>query len=66
MAVDVLCKAREILKNTYIFAYFVTQNNQSMMFEDNQRDLELATEQLSEYLEQEIFKDGKVYALTVS
>ncbi|XP_067947118.1 E3 ubiquitin-protein ligase ariadne-1-like [Watersipora subatra] len=57
-AVDVLCRARQILMNTYIFAYFVVQNNQSMMFEDNQRDLELSTEQLSEYLEREIFKDG--------
>ena len=58
-AVDVLCRARQILMNTYIFAYFVVQNNQSMMFEDNQRDLEFATEQLSEYLERDIFKDGK-------
>lgn len=61
MSVDVLCRAREILMNTYVFAYFVVQNNQSMIFEDNQRDLELATEQLSEYLEREIFKNGKLF-----
>lgn len=61
MAVDVLCRAREILMITYVFAYFVVQNNQSMMFEDNQRDLEVATEQLSGYLEREIFKDGMLY-----
>ena len=42
---------------TYAFAYYLKKNNQSAIFEDNQRDLETATEQLSEYLERDI--DGK-------
>lgn len=57
-ACDILSKARQLLMITYVFAYFVIQNNQSIIFEDNQRDLELATEQLSEYLERDIFKKG--------
>lgn len=58
MAVDTLCRARRTLVNTYVFAYFVKQNNQSIIFEDNQRDLEFSTEQLSEYLERDIFKSS--------
>ena len=58
-ACDVLCRARHLLMITYVFAYFVTQNNQSIIFEDNQRDLELATEHLSEYLERDTLKNGK-------
>lgn len=57
-AVDMLSKARRTLMNTYIFAYFVKQNNQTLIFEDNQRDLELATEHLSEYLERDIYKSA--------
>lgn len=56
MAVDMLCRARRTLMNTYVFAYFVSQSNQSIIFEDNQRDLELSTEKLSEYLERDIYK----------
>jgi len=59
LAVDVLCGARQTLMNTYIFAYFVVPTNQTMIFEENQRDLEVATEQLSEYLERDIFKRSK-------
>lgn len=39
---------------TYVFAYYLRKNNQSVIFEDNQRDLESATEKLSEFLEREI------------
>ncbi|XP_050403800.1 E3 ubiquitin-protein ligase arih1 [Patella vulgata] len=53
-AVDVLCQCRQTLMYTYVFAYFLRKNNQSIIFEDNQKDLEIATEQLSEYLERDI------------
>lgn len=53
-AVDVLCQCREVLMYTYIFAFYLKRNNQSLIFEDNQKDLENATEQLSEYLERDI------------
>lgn len=36
---------------TYVFAYYLRKNNQSLIFEANQKDLESATEKLSEYLE---------------
>lgn len=53
-AIDVLCKSRQILSATYVFAYFSDTSTQLMIFEDNQRDLETATEALSGCLENEI------------
>ncbi|KAI7863140.1 hypothetical protein BDF14DRAFT_1876392 [Spinellus fusiger] len=50
-AVDVTVKSRSTLKWTYVLAYYLSANNMSALFENNQRDLELATEQLSELLE---------------
>lgn len=43
---------------TYVFAYYLRKNNQSVIFEDNQRDLESATETLSEYLERDITSEN--------
>lgn len=43
---------------TYVFAYYLRKNNQSLIFEDNQRDLETATEKLSEYLERDITSEN--------
>uniref|UniRef100_A0AC34GXJ2 RBR-type E3 ubiquitin transferase n=1 Tax=Panagrolaimus sp. ES5 TaxID=591445 RepID=A0AC34GXJ2_9BILA len=53
-AVAVLNKCRRTLMYTYAFAYYLKSNNASNVFEDNQRDLETATEQLSEKLEREL------------
>lgn len=53
-AVDVLCQCRQTLRYTYAFAYYLKKNNHTQIFEDNQRDLEMATEKLSEYLERDI------------
>lgn len=57
-AVDVLCHCRQTLMYTYVFAYYLGKNNQSIIFEANQRDLESATETLSEYLERDITSDN--------
>ncbi|XP_054707104.1 E3 ubiquitin-protein ligase arih1-like [Uloborus diversus] len=57
-AVDVLCQCRQTLMYTYVFAYYLKKNNQSAIFEDNQSDLETATEQLSEYLERDITQEN--------
>lgn len=43
---------------TYPFAFYLRKNNQLAIFEDNQRDLESATETLSEYLEREITQEN--------
>ena len=43
---------------TYVFAYYLKKNNQSVIFEDNQKDVESATEKLSEYLEREITQEN--------
>ncbi|XP_013780319.1 E3 ubiquitin-protein ligase arih1-like [Limulus polyphemus] len=57
-AVDILCQCRQTLMYTYVFAYYLKKTNQSVIFEDNQRDLESATEKLSEYLEREITQEN--------
>ncbi|KAF8366390.1 hypothetical protein PRIPAC_84219 [Pristionchus pacificus] len=53
-AVDVLSECRRTLMFAYAFAYYVKQGNELFIFEDNQRDLEIATEQLSGFLEQDL------------
>lgn len=60
-AVDILCQCRQTLMYTYVFAYYLRKNNQSVIFEDNQRDLESATETLSEYLERDITGENLAY-----
>ncbi|XP_065829261.1 E3 ubiquitin-protein ligase arih1-like [Oscarella lobularis] len=53
-AVDVLCMSRETLMYTYVFAFYLKKNNQSVIFEENQKDVEMATETLSGYLERDM------------
>ncbi|KAI1712026.1 IBR domain, a half RING-finger domain-containing protein [Ditylenchus destructor] len=54
-AVDILGICRRTLMYTYAFAFYLVQgNNMTQLFEDNQQDLELATEKLSGYLENEL------------
>ncbi|XP_055676844.1 E3 ubiquitin-protein ligase ariadne-1 [Lutzomyia longipalpis] len=57
-AVDILCQCRQTLMYTYVFAYYLRKNNQSQIFEENQKDLESATEKLSEYLERDITSEN--------
>ncbi|MEQ2271169.1 E3 ubiquitin-protein ligase arih1l [Xenotaenia resolanae] len=57
-AVDVLCQCRSTLMFTYVFAFYLKKNNQSIIFENNQADLENATEVLSGYLERDISQDS--------
>uniref|UniRef100_A0A1L8DSV2 RBR-type E3 ubiquitin transferase n=1 Tax=Nyssomyia neivai TaxID=330878 RepID=A0A1L8DSV2_9DIPT len=57
-AVDILCQCRQTLMYTYVFAYYLRKNNQSLIFEENQKDLESATEKLSEYLERDITSEN--------
>jgi ariadne-1 len=51
-AVDIVIECRITLKYTYVLAYYLKYGNLTEIFEDNQRDLELATEQLGALLEQ--------------
>ncbi|KZT62032.1 hypothetical protein CALCODRAFT_490584 [Calocera cornea HHB12733] len=53
-AVDELVRCRTTLKWTYAMAFYLEKNNETIMFEDNQRDLERAVEELSELLESPI------------
>ncbi|KAI0630045.1 RING-5 domain-containing protein [Trametes polyzona] len=50
-AVDVVFRCRMTLKWTYAMAYYLALNNHKELFEDNQRDLERAVEELSELIE---------------
>lgn len=53
-AFEALQQCRRTLKYTYPFAYYLERSNQSEIFEQNQADLERATENLSGLLESEI------------
>lgn len=53
-AVDTLSECRRTMMYTYIFAYYLKRDNNSMIFEANQKDLEMATEQLSGFLERDL------------
>ncbi|KAJ7910942.1 hypothetical protein B0H13DRAFT_2328848 [Mycena leptocephala] len=53
-AVEEVDKCRMTLKWTYAMAYYLSKGNQKDLFEDNQRDLEKAVEDLSELLESPI------------
>ncbi len=53
-AVEVLKECRQTLMNTYALAFYMESNNHKQIFEDNQADLAIATERLSEYLESKI------------
>ncbi|KAH8832357.1 RING-5 domain-containing protein [Flagelloscypha sp. PMI_526] len=47
-------KCRGTLKWTYAMAYYLEKGNEKELFEDNQRDLERAVEELSELIEKPI------------
>ncbi|GAB7347581.1 hypothetical protein MBLNU459_g4464t3 [Dothideomycetes sp. NU459] len=50
-ASQALQQCRQTLKWTYAFAYYLARNNLTEIFEDNQKDLEMAVENLSEMFE---------------
>lgn len=54
IAVDVLRKSRKCLMFSYVFAFYLKKSNCAEIFEDNQGDLEGATEDLSMYLERKL------------
>ena len=56
-AVDTLSECRRTLMYTYVLAFYLKKNTQLELFEDNQSDLENATEILSQYLERDITKE---------
>lgn len=58
-AVDVTVQSRTTLKWTYAFAFYLKNTNETELFKDNQRDLEMATEQLSGLLDQPL-EVGKI------
>ncbi|KAG6038902.1 hypothetical protein E4U41_003549 [Claviceps citrina] len=53
-ASQALQTCRQTLKWTYAFAYYLARNNLTEIFEDNQKDLEMAVENLSEMFEKPI------------
>ncbi|EIW72066.1 hypothetical protein TREMEDRAFT_36398 [Tremella mesenterica DSM 1558] len=57
-AVETVIKARITLKWSYCMAFYLKRNNMTELFEDNQRDLERAVENLGFALEQNIEPDS--------
>jgi ariadne-1 len=53
-ASQALQRCRQTLKWTYAFAFYLARNNQTEIFEDNQKDLEMAVENLSEMFEKPV------------
>jgi len=53
-ALDEVLRCRMTLKWTYAMAYYLEKDNAKELFEDNQRDLEKAVEDLSELMESPI------------
>ena len=53
-AVQDLLECRRTLMLTYVFGFFYDKTAQMEIFEENQRDLENATEELSEFLERDL------------
>jgi ariadne-1 len=53
-ASQALQTCRQTLKWTYAFAFYLARNNLTAMFEDNQKDLEMAVEALSEMFEKPV------------
>lgn len=49
-----LQRCRQTLKWTYAFAFYLARNNVTEIFEDNQKDLEMAVESLSEMFERPV------------
>ncbi|BFZ56927.1 hypothetical protein PYCC9005_003977 [Savitreella phatthalungensis] len=56
-AVETLSACRRTLKWTYAFAFYLERSNATELFEDNQKDLEMAVEHLSELCEKPIIAD---------
>lgn len=52
-AFDSLMACRQILMLSYIFSYFAIECNDTVILEQNQRDLEIAVDTLSGYLQME-------------
>ena len=59
-ASQALQQCRQTLKWTYAFAFYLARNNQTEIFEDNQKDLEMAVENLSEMFEKPVPELAKV------
>ncbi|CAP37335.1 Protein CBR-ARI-1 [Caenorhabditis briggsae] len=59
-AVDVLSECRRTLMFTYAFAFYLQRDNNSIIFETNQKDLEMETEQLSGFLERDLDSENLV------
>lgn len=57
-ACETLKQCRLALMHTYVFAFFLVKNNEAEIFESNQKDLEMAAEELSGYLEGELRQDA--------
>uniref|UniRef100_A0A915EUT6 RBR-type E3 ubiquitin transferase n=1 Tax=Ditylenchus dipsaci TaxID=166011 RepID=A0A915EUT6_9BILA len=53
-SVLILTECRRTLMYTYALGFYLLPSNAKQLFEDNQQDLEVATEQLSEFLERDM------------
>jgi len=64
-ACRVLKDCRTTLMYTYVFAFYLQDDNQSAIFEGNQADLQNAVEQLSGFLEREVHKSRSNHRMKI-
>ncbi|XP_033215789.1 potential E3 ubiquitin-protein ligase ariadne-1-like [Belonocnema kinseyi] len=57
-AVDNLCLCRQTLMYSCVLSYYLLENNKSLIFNNNQQELESQTELLSEYLERDVTREN--------
>lgn len=62
-AFTILCNCRQTLMYTYPFAYYLQKSNASIIFEDNQSNLEMSVEKLSELVERDLAEVSDVRQL---
>ncbi|KAI1712025.1 IBR domain, a half RING-finger domain-containing protein [Ditylenchus destructor] len=63
-AFKILQECRRALMYTYALGFYLTAGqNSTILFEDNQQDLEVATEQLSDYLERDLDNEEDINEL---
>jgi len=64
-ACQVLKACRTTLMYTYVFAFYLQDDNESAIFEGNQADLQNAVEQLSGFLEREVHKSRSNHQMKI-
>jgi len=59
-SLEILCECRRTIMYSFVFAYYLKKNNHSTIFEDIQKDLQIATDELCGYFERDFSPENFV------